>query len=444
MGLFSKTKFNKIQKNNTVEKRHTIMIVDDEASNLSTLSSMLGDKYNLIEARDGLEAYELLTEKIEPGTVSLIISDQRMPKLSGTELFCRLIPIMPKTIRIILTGYTDVSAILDSINKAQIYKFVVKPFDREDLLLTVARALEAYDMRNELDSYHQDLETKIKQRTLELEEKNAQILATQNSLIIKEKLASTGILASGVAHELKNPLNFVNNFASVSLELFRELRELHAKPDFRTGTEDWREAQDILVDLEQNTSLIQQHGEKANQIVHSMMNLSRSETNLKQSTDINELLTEFAHLALSSFKRTVGDFDVYIDLKLDPENPSISVHSQGLSRVVLNLVTNALESLVLKRERLGDAFSPVVEVVSHFYPDHFMFSISDNGEGIDPEHEASIFNPFFTTKHNNGSNIGLGLSVCHEVVVQEHHGKLNYASVAGAKATFVVTIPIQD
>lgn len=443
MGLFSKKKFNKIQQNNKVEKRHTIMIVDDEASNLSTLSSMLGDKYNLIEARDGLEAYEMLTKKIEPGTVSLIISDQRMPKLSGTELFCRLIPIMPKTIRIILTGYTDVSAILDSINKAQIYKFVVKPFDREDLLLTVARALEAFDMRNELDSYHQDLEAKIRQRTAELEEKNEQILATQNQLIIKEKLASTGILAAGVAHELKNPLNFVNNFASVSLELFKELKELHGEPGFAPGTESWDEAVQILQDLEQNTGLIQQHGEKANQIVHSMMNLSRSESNVKQSTDINELLTEFTSLALSSFQRSRGNFDAHIEYKYDSSNPNVSVHSQGLSRVVLNLVTNALESLLQKKDRLGGDFKPVVEISSQFFGDHFQFSISDNGDGIAPEHEDRIFNPFFTTKHN-GSNIGLGLAVCHEVVVQEHHGKLNYASVPGSKATFVVSIPLSQ
>ncbi len=441
MGLFSKKKFDRIQESERTEKKHTIMVVDDEPSNLSTLSSMFADKYKLIEAHDGLEAFEILTQKIPPNTVSCIISDQRMPRLSGTDLFCRLIPIMPRTIRIILTGYTDVSAILDSVNKAQIYKFVVKPFDREDLLLTVARALESYEMREQIEEHQRNLEQRIRERTIELEEKNSEILRTQNQLILQEKMASTGILAAGIAHELKNPLNFVNNFAGVSIELFKEFRERFDPLQGQIDRDTWAFLDETLADLVQNADLIRQHGTRANRIVQSMMSLSRSDSGKLQPTDINDLITEFVELAYNSLRAKGSTLDVQFNWCLGADVRKIPVMSQSLSRVILNLSTNAFESLQFRLDRDPD-FKPSFTVATQRLEGWLEIVMADNGEGIATEHRERIFNPFFTTKSAGSGNIGLGLSVCYDIVVQEHGGKIQVESTPLEQTTFRILLPL--
>ena len=172
MGVFNQRKLQDLQAREKVEKKHTIMIVDDEDANLRVLSSVLGSTYNLLEARDGQEALEIIQGLDDPRIISLIISDQRMPRLTGVELFERIGNLMRNTIRIIVTGFVDVDAIIDSINKANIYKFILKPFDRRDLLLTVQRAIESFELRSQVDDYVKKLETMVKERTRELEEKN--------------------------------------------------------------------------------------------------------------------------------------------------------------------------------------------------------------------------------------------------------------------------------
>lgn len=151
MGLFSKKRLREIQKTEEAAKSHTILIVDDEESNRKTLHSLLKDKYELLEACDGQEALEMIRNMPNPEDIGLIISDQRMPRLTGTELFERLVPILPRTVRIILTGYADKKAILDAIKKAQVYKMVSKPFERKEFLSTVSRALELYELQESPD-----------------------------------------------------------------------------------------------------------------------------------------------------------------------------------------------------------------------------------------------------------------------------------------------------
>jgi len=148
MGLFSKKRLREFQEREQVtEKMHTIMIVDDEDSNRKTLASLLSEKYNLIEAKDGQDAYDRIQTMSQPEIISLIISDQRMPRLTGTELFEKLVPVIPKTVRIILTGYADKKAIMDAVERGKVYKMVSKPFDRQDFLATVTRAIEVYESK---------------------------------------------------------------------------------------------------------------------------------------------------------------------------------------------------------------------------------------------------------------------------------------------------------
>lgn len=154
------------------ESRHTVLLVDDEADNLKVLCAILGERYRILQATDGQEALELVQAMEHVEELALVISDQRMPRMTGVQLCEQLCRISPDTLRIIVTGYMDVDAIVDSVNRARIYQFVIKPFDRHDFELTVQRAIEAHDMKRRLDAHVLDLEAKVQQRTLELSQRN--------------------------------------------------------------------------------------------------------------------------------------------------------------------------------------------------------------------------------------------------------------------------------
>lgn len=172
MSLFKRDRLPQGETLRDKEPEHVVLIVDDEEGNLRVLRSMLAEKFRILEARDGREALEML-EGLQPLQMpSVILSDQRMPRMTGVELFEKVRDLLPGVIRIIITGFVDVGAIVDAINRAGIYKFVVKPFDRHDLLLTVERAIEAYELRRQVDRHIEELEHKVKERTHELEAKN--------------------------------------------------------------------------------------------------------------------------------------------------------------------------------------------------------------------------------------------------------------------------------
>lgn len=169
MAFFKKSKLLKLQEKKEVLKKYTILLVDDEESNLEILSEMLGEEYNTLSARDGQEALELVQKGDETGNIHLILSDQRMPNLNGVEFLQKTLPLLPKTKRIIVSGFTDVYDIIDSINKSQIYKFILKPFDRQDILSTVKQALNEYEEEDQREQLVQKLERKLEEKEKMLE-----------------------------------------------------------------------------------------------------------------------------------------------------------------------------------------------------------------------------------------------------------------------------------
>ena len=183
MSFFNKKKMDAFKAKEKREKKHTIMVVDDEDKNLKILVSLLQLDYHVITAIDGLDAYEQLLIRDPDQNISLIISDQNMPRLTGTQLFERILPIMPNTQRIIITAYTDIQAIMDSINKAKIYKFILKPYEHEDLLLTVRRALEAYELHLKVERHQNLLEQRIKERTLALEQQYEEMARAKGEIL---------------------------------------------------------------------------------------------------------------------------------------------------------------------------------------------------------------------------------------------------------------------
>ncbi len=285
----------------------------------------------------------------------------------------------------------------------------------------------------------------IKARILqELQLKNEEIIKTRDQLVMQEKLASLGTLTAGIAHEIKNPLNFINNFSWLSIERFRELRIEVERYRENLEKRGFESIDEILTDLEQNAGIIQEHGERANQIVQSMMALVQGRVGKPRKTDINRMVEKDVKLAYHGRKAKDQPIKIGINLDLNPGVGSLDVVPQNLSRVIINLVNNAIDAVLEKQKTAPDDFQPLLRIRTHRSADHVAISIKDNGPGIDQAHRDNIFNPFFTTKSTGGSNIGLGLSISYDIVVQEHRGQLKVDSMPGSFTEFTILLPIEQ
>jgi two-component system NtrC family sensor kinase len=264
---------------------------------------------------------------------------------------------------------------------------------------------------------------------------NKLLKETQQQLVQQEKLASLGALTAGIAHEIQNPLNFINNFSELSTELIEEIK---------TVTEEIQR-DEILADLNQNLLIINQHGKRADNIVKNMLRHSRGTTGELQLTDMNALCTESVNLSYHAMRSTYPDFNTEIIKKLNENLPSIKIMHQDISRVVLNLVNNAFFAVMKKSELEKDTeenekYKPSVLLSTHIENGFVMVSLKDNGGGI-PEHLIEkIFEPFFTTKPP-GQGTGLGLSISYDIV-KAHNGNLTVTSEGGKGATFIISLPV--
>ncbi len=290
------------------------------------------------------------------------------------------------------------------------------------------------------------LEEKVQHRTKQLNQSLTNLKSTQAQLIQSEKMASLGELTAGVAHEMQNPLNFVKNFSEVSTELIDEMKE-----ELLAGNQ--KMALEITDDLKINLEKIMQHGKRADSIVKSMLEHSRSGTGQKESTDLNKLISKFAHLTYRSQQAKNENLEVILDLQLDPNLPMIAVVQSDIGKVILNLVNNAFYAVTekSKSENNPSAFQPRVVVRSFLVrpeegPDgnlekeYIQVSISDNGSGIPDAIKEKIFQPFFTTKPT-GSGTGLGLSLSYDIV-KAHGGELRVESKEGEGTEFKVLFPL--
>jgi signal transduction histidine kinase/ligand-binding sensor domain-containing protein len=300
-------------------------------------------------------------------------------------------------------------------------------------------------------TYQRDLE-----HAREIEQAYESLKAAQTQLVQQEKLASLGALTAGIAHEIKNPLNFVNNFAELNQELARELRE-----DVAAGRAP-AELDELLADLATNSAKIAEHGRRADSIVRSMLLHSRRGTGNRESVDLNALVEEYAGLAYHGRRAQQPGFNVEVVHDFDPEAGVIQAVPQDLGRVILNLVGNAFDAVTEPaasgdgsagghhvsavdlssggHQKNGGHHTPTVWVSTRRAGEHVEIRVRDNGPGI-PEHiRERIFEPFFTTKAA-GQGTGLGLSMSHDIVVHGHHGALHVDSAEAQGTTFVIELP---
>lgn len=289
----------------------------------------------------------------------------------------------------------------------------------------------------QLRSREKELNDLVEKRTGELANKNSELMLvldnlklSQQQLIQQEKLASLGQLTAGIAHEIKNPLNFVNNFSSLSLELLEEFKEIT----------DETEQNEILKDLKNNLEKINNHGKRADSIVKNMLNHSRTRNDDKMPADINKLAEEFLHLAYHGMFANNPDFSCFLKTSFASDLPKVNIFSQDISRVLLNLFNNAMYA-VNKRKQLGQpGYEPSVSVTTYASNGSVFVEVKDNGTGIPEDVKNKIFEPFFTTKPT-GEGTGLGLSLSYDIITQSHNGKLSVESVQGEYTTFIIQIP---
>ena len=282
-----------------------------------------------------------------------------------------------------------------------------------------------------LSTQNETLERQVTERT-------AALKASQTQLIQSEKLASLGELTAGIAHEIQNPLNFVNNFAEISVDLAKELDEEIEKEPFDKSL-----VKELVKDISQNQEKINHHGKRASAIVKGMLEHSRTSTGIKEPTDLNALADEYLRLAYHGLRAKDSSFNATMETHFDPELPKIEVIPQDIGRVLLNLINNAFYAIHDKAKQGIEGYSPTVNISTRKLPDAIEITVKDNGNGIPDAIKDKIFQPFFTTKPT-GQGTGLGLSLAYDIVVKGHGGTLTVSSIPGAETTFEIQLPINE
>ncbi|MGI4738380.1 MAG: ATP-binding protein [Janthinobacterium lividum] len=301
--------------------------------------------------------------------------------------------------------------------------------------LSAQTLAQEQDKQALLAQQNETLEQQVAQRTHELQHSLTELQRTQAQLIQQEKMASLGELTAGIAHEIQNPLNFVNNFAEVSTELLDELAEAQARP-----TPDAALETELVGDLRQNLTKIAQHGQRASSIVRGMLAHSRANTSVRAPTDLNALCDEYLRLAYHGLRAKDKTFNASLQTDFLPSLPPVEGVGADLGRVLLNLFTNAFYA-VQKRQQAGEAgYQPTVRVATAHVGPHVEIRVSDNGTGMPERIRDKIFQPFFTTKPP-GEGTGLGLSLAHEIVTKGHSGTLTVDTAEGQGTTFIITLP---
>lgn len=403
MKFFSKTKIEQIKTESKKQKKYTLLLVDDEAANLRFLSGLLEKEYNILTATDGQEALDLIMKDPDPQRIDLIITDQRMPKMTGVEFLTEIMPTIPNTVRMILTGFTDVEAVIEAINQSKVYKFLTKPIDGNDLTITIQRALEAYDLEHtnnilvkELKDLNTSLEMKVEQRTSQLKEAN-EALKSMTEMIV---------------HDLKNPLSNVLMFSKhiISKELSTERNKEIA-------------------------NLIKTSGEKMFNMIDSLLDIAKIEqgitdldiTTLNPDVTLNQVINEFKGIADSK--------KISIEFNNSNEKIAVLADPMRLQQVLENLISNAIKFSQPEK-------SIIISLTKE--KNDIIFMIKDQGPGLTEEDKGKLFQKFSRlsaapTGGEHSSRVGLSIA---KNLIDAMNGNIWCVSQYGQGASFYFSLPI--
>ncbi|MEJ7674850.1 MAG: ATP-binding protein [Chitinophagaceae bacterium] len=326
-------------------------------------------------------------------------------------------------------AYTDMQRVKELANQKTAYQNRLRLYGLGGIaaLLLIAALLFWRSKKKE-----EDARLILQKQKEKLQETLTQLKATQTQLIQSEKMASLGELTAGIAHEIQNPLNFVNNFSEVSNELIDEMKDELTKGNYN-------DAKDIADDVKQNLEKINHHGKRADAIVKGMLQHSRSSSAIKEPTDINALCDEYLRLSYHGLRAKDKSFNATIKTDFDSSIEKINIIPQDIGRVILNLLTNAFYAVNEKSKQQSEGYEPTVSIQTKKINNKVEIKVSDNGNGIPQKVLDKIFQPFFTTKPT-GQGTGLGLSLSYDIV-QAHGGELKVETKEGSGSTFIIQLP---
>jgi len=374
-------------------KDHPILFVDDEEMALVSLTDLYDREFTIYTANSGREALDILKAHPE---IAVIISDQRMPEMSGVEFLTQAKKVVPEAVRMLLTAYTEMEMVIEAINKGNIYRYITKPYDAGDLRCAMLQGIEHYYLIKERDRLY------------------AEKIETLKRVARTNRLTAIGTLAAGMAHEINNPLVAIYTFLQM---LPQKLKEPQLDKEY----------------LEKFYSLSIRETERIQTLIRKLLDFSKggdTDTLSLKEADINTLLQEVVVL----LKMEARKKEIDLELHPTPDLPAAKIDSEKIRQVFLNLIINAIHatdtgkvalSTSLHHDERGQASIQVM--------------VADTGAGISEENLEKLFNPFFTTKNSQGT--GLGLMICHHIIDQ-HRGSIDVHSKLGKGTTFTVQIPI--
>ncbi|PID58863.1 hypothetical protein CSB45_02365 [candidate division KSB3 bacterium] len=384
-------------------EKATILYVDDEPENLRIFRRLFRKTYTILLAESGEEGLRLLREH---APIAVIVTDQRMPEMTGIEFLDRSLSISPDSIRMVITGFTDLQASIDAINTGRVYRYITKPWDEQELCMTLKRAVESYDLMRKNARLLLDLQQKNK----ELEQSYSTLKATQEQLIQAEKMASIGRLASRIAHELRNPIQGIK----MGLELMQH--DIQQMPECRTFLKTFQ------------TTFEHLDGEIAavNTIVKDLLEYARDMRFDFTTTEINSIIEGILFNMQDCFTAQ----HITLETQYGELGP-LRADGIRVRQVLINLVQNAVEAV-------GDG-GTIVITTSTTEDDKIQILVHDNGCGIPAEQQQRIFEPFFTTKDRG---VGLGMAIVHRII-EAHQGRIDIDSEVGCGTTFTIQLPRQ-
>lgn len=400
MGFFNKEKLKQANSTENKQKKYTLLLVDDEEANLRSLKQMLENEYNILTASDGFEALEIIKQHPVPEKIQLIISDQRMPKKTGVEFLKETIDTIPRSIRIILTGFTDIDAIIGAINDGQVYKFLAKPIEPKDLKVTIKRSLEAFELKikndkliKELKELNQSLEKKVEERTRELLEINE----------LQRGLVET------IVHDLKNPLSNILMFSSF----------------IGKRANDMEKARETAL-------LINNSAKNMASMVENLLEVDKIEQGgILPSWEIIDLIPVIKS-AVNDFSEKVSSKNLQLTFNHEQANAIVKLDESMIKRIIDNLLSNAIKF---------SPFDKTVEINLKKEGNNYLISVKDQGQGLTDEDKSKLFKKFarLSAQPTDGEHsTGLGLSIVKRLC-ESMDGKIYCESEYGNGANFILS-----